>query len=60
MSLDENKENIKRRKREFEYELENSYEIEIQNGMTCIHLHDRSPCSKGVHIIGQWCFTTCI
>ena len=37
MSLDEKKENKEWRKCEFEIELKNKYEIEIQNGMTCIH-----------------------
>ena len=37
MSLDKNKENIEWRKRAFECEPKNEYEIEIQNGMTCIH-----------------------
>ena len=36
-SLDENKEKIEWRKRAFEKKLENIYEIEIYNGMTCIH-----------------------
>ena len=37
MSFDEKRENIEWRKHEFESELENAYEIEIQNGMTCIY-----------------------
>ena len=37
MSIDDKKENIEWRKSEFECELENTYEIENQNGMTCIH-----------------------
>ena len=37
MSLDYKKENTEWRKHKFERELENKYEIEIQNGMTCIH-----------------------
>ena len=37
MSLDEKRENIDWRERAFENELENKYEIIIQNGMTCIH-----------------------
>ena len=35
-NLDDKKENIEWRKRTFESELENTYEIEIQNSMTCI------------------------
>ena len=37
MSLDDKKEIIEWRKRAFEWKLENTYDIEIQNGMTCIH-----------------------
>ena len=37
MSLDDKKENIEWRKCEFEGELENAYEFEIQNFMTCMH-----------------------
>ena len=37
MSPDGKKENIKWRKREFEYKIEITYYIEIQNGMTCLH-----------------------
>ena len=37
MSLDDKKENIECRKRAFESELGNTYEIEIQNVMTCIN-----------------------
>ena len=37
MSLEDKKENTKWRKRAFECELENTYEIERQNGMNCIH-----------------------
>ena len=39
MSLDNNKENIEWSKRAFECEPENEYEIEIRNGMTCIHVN---------------------
>ena len=35
--LDDNKEKIELFKRAFESELENTYDIEIQNGMTFIH-----------------------
>ena len=38
-SLYDKWEKIEWRKRAFESELENKYEIEIQNGMTCIHGH---------------------
>ena len=31
------KKKIEGHKRAFEYELENTYDIEIYNGMTCIH-----------------------
>ena len=37
MSLDENKEKTERCKRAFERKIENAYDIEIHNGMTCIH-----------------------
>ena len=37
MSIDDKNENIEWRKRAFECELENTYEIESRNGMTCIH-----------------------
>ena len=37
MSLDEKKEKLEQSKWEFEYELENTYDIEIQNGINCIH-----------------------
>ena len=37
ISLGDKKENIEWSKREFECEIENTCEIEIQNGMTCIH-----------------------
>ena len=37
MSLDENKQKTEWRKRAFLSELENTYDIEIQDGMTCIH-----------------------
>ena len=37
MSLGEKKSNTLWRKHAFESELENTYEIEIQNGITCIH-----------------------
>ena len=37
MSLDDKIENTEWNKRAFEIELENKYDIEIQNGMTWIH-----------------------
>ena len=37
MSLDENKQKTEWRKRAFLSELESTYDIEIQDGMTCIH-----------------------
>ena len=37
ISLDEKKWKTERHKRAFEIDLENTYEIESQNGMTCIH-----------------------
>ena len=37
MSLEEKKEKLELHKRAFEYELKNTYKIEIQNDMTCIH-----------------------
>ena len=36
-SLDERKENTELRRREFEIKVENKYDIEIQNSMTCMH-----------------------
>ena len=39
MSLDEKKEKIEWRKREFESKLENKYDIESQIGMACIHVN---------------------
>ena len=37
MSLDDTKEKLEWRKSVFEWKLKNKYDIEIQNGMTCIH-----------------------
>ena len=37
MSINENKEKTEWCKRDFESKLENTYDIENQNGMTCIH-----------------------
>ena len=37
MILDEKKERTELRKRAFERGIKNTYDIEIQNGMTCIH-----------------------
>ena len=37
MSLDDRKEKLELYKCAFECQLENTYEIEIQNGMTCKH-----------------------
>ena len=37
MSIDDQKENIEWRKCAFQWKIENTYEIEIHNSMTCIH-----------------------
>ena len=37
MCLDDKIEKIEWEKRAFEYKLKNKYEIEIHNGITCIH-----------------------
>ena len=47
MSLEETKEKLEWRKRVFECKIKNTYEIEIQNGMTCMH-------NKEVNNISQW------
>ena len=46
MSPGENKENTEWRKRVFERKLENTYEIEIQNGMNCLHENEINKISE--------------
>ena len=40
MSLEGKKEKLELHKREFEYELKKTYNIEIQNDMTCLHYNE--------------------
>ena len=40
MSLEGKKEKLELHKREFEYELKKTYNIEIQNHMTCLHYNE--------------------